>query len=296
MSIIEKALDKQRGSQQPGDDGTRLSQWPNRREQIASPLESSRPRTFPRESIDVSIDSLRAAGVMPPEDATDRFREQFRRIKWPVLGSVTERIGPHGGVPANLIMLTSSVAGEGKTFVSFNLAESIAHEQDFSVLLVDADVAKRHLTRVLKTEERPGLTDALTNANLDAEDFILGTCTPGLLFLPAGRSITMAPELFASQRMADIITGLSGADRHRVILFDSSPLLATNESQLLAKLVDQVVLVVRAAATPQPVVLEAIGLLDRSKQIRCVLNQLGTGGPAEYYYGYGYPSNDRPNK
>ena len=83
---------------------------------------------------------------------------------------------------------------------------------------------------------------------------------------------------------------LCGANR--IVLFDSSPLLATNESQVLARIVDQIVMVVRAEFTTQPMVLEAIGLLDKTKQIRCVLNQARASRMTEYYYGYGYYPHD----
>ncbi len=71
------------------------------------------------------------------------------------------------------------------------------------------------------------------------------------------------------------------------MLFDSSPLLATNESQVLGKIVDQIVMVVRAEFTTHPMVVEAIGYLEKSK-VRCVLNQAKASRQTEYYYGY-YP-------
>jgi Mrp family chromosome partitioning ATPase len=187
-------------------------------------------------------------------------------------------------------MITSSIAAEGKTYTSFNLAMSIAREKDLEVLLVDADVAKRHLTRALKSDQRSGLTDLVTCAAADPEELVLGTGIQGLSFLPAGRSTTLAPELFSSQRMADIIGILRHGRRQRIVLFDSSPLLETNESQVLARLVDQIVLVVRAEWTPQPAVLEAIGLLGSDRRIRCVLNRARSDHMTEYYYGYGYPA------
>ncbi len=162
------------------------------------------------------------------------------------------------------------------------------------MLLVDADVAKRHISEALSLQSRQGLTDALADTTIDPESLVLGTSVAGLSILPAGRRTSAAPELFASERMAEIVRLLGDADSRRIVLFDSSPLLLTNESQALTRLVDQIVLVVRAESTPQPVLLEAIGLLDRSKTIRCILNQARTSGMSEYYYGYGYHQNDRP--
>ena len=171
-------------------------------------------------------------------------------------------------------MVTSSVSGEGKTFSSLNLALSIAWEKDFSVLLVDADVAKRHATRAFGAEDRrrPDRLAQRPHAR-SGRHWCWARPFAGLTFLPAGKRQELAPELFASQRMLDVIRVLRGADPRRIVLFDTSPLLATNESQVLAKVVDQVVLVVRAELTTQPMVLEAVSLLDRSKEIRCILNQ-----------------------
>jgi protein-tyrosine kinase len=250
-------------------------------------------RRPPAETIQTSLEALRAGGVVPPEEHVHTLTDQFRRIKWPLLEAAVAR-DSQSGKPANLIMVTSSVAGEGKTFTSFNLAMSIAREADFTVVLVDADVAKRHATEVLQLTQRQGLNDAIADGTIDPESLVLGTSIPGLSVLPAGRRSNTAPELFASQRMIDIANTLASYDPRRIVLFDSPPLLATNESQVLGKIVDQIVLVVRAESTAQPMVLEAIALLDKSKQIRCVLNQVRASRMTEYYYGYGYYPPDRP--
>jgi protein-tyrosine kinase len=293
MSIIEKVLDKQRRERLAETQADLQAQQAARRRQPPAPVaDQARERgPRPRESISVSIESLRAEGILPAAAVADRLTEQFRRIKWPLLEAVVARDAAQQTPPPNVIMVTSSVADEGKTFTSFNLAMSIAREKDLEVLLIDADVAKQHLTRVLASQERPGLTEAVGDPAIDPEDLVVDTGIPGLSFLPAGRRIEHAPELFASQRMSEIVKAFGMGDRRRIVLFDSSPLLETNESQVLARLVDQIVLVVRAESTPQPVVLEAIGLLDQGRQIRCVLNQARTSHMTEYYYGYGYHTN-----
>ncbi len=293
MSIIERALEKlQQGTDGNANRGS--GRHGARREPLADQLAraAQRPQEAkaPTEIIQVSVEQLRAGGVLPPEDHAGALTDQFRRIKWPILESVAER--NEDGSPNNRVMVTSSIAGEGKTFTSFNLAHSISREKDVSVLLVDADVAKRHATELFGLQERQGLTDSIADPALDPDSLVLGTNIQGLSVLPAGRRTNSAPELFASQRMAEIIDRLGRANPHRVVLFDSAPLLATNESQVLARIVDQIVMVVRAEVTTQPMVLEAIGLLDKTKQIRCVLNQARASRMTEYYYGYGYYPHD----
>lgn len=293
MSIIEKALGKQRSQVVTGKDPARDN--PRASRSIGSVADHPSERTAPRASIEVSLDALRADGVLPPAAASERLHQQIRRIKRPLLEAMHAHAKDDSPSPANVLMITSSVAAEGKTFISLNVALSIARERDVSVLLVDADVAKRHITSLLEAEDRPGVTDAAVDEDINPEDLVLGTGIPGLLFLPAGRRTSVAPELFGSRRMAELVSALARRDRQRLVMFDSSPLLATNEAALLAKLVDQVLLVVRAESTQQAAVSEAIALLDKSKNIQCVLNQTHLSSLSEhYYYGYGYYSHERP--
>jgi protein-tyrosine kinase len=290
MSIIERAIQKLQGGATAGAAGAVKRNGGARRvrEAIAPVPDRARSVREPARSIGIDLALLSALGLVPQAQAEGRSLEEFRRIKRPLLESVVAGTTDASEASSNLIMVTSSVAGEGKTYISFNLARSIARERDLSVLLVDADVAKRHLTSLLNAEDAEGLTDCLVDPNVDPEDLVLGTSVPGLSFLPAGTHASMTPELFSSQRMAGVASHLGGADRLRIVLFDTSPLLLTGESSSLARLVDQVVMVVAAESTPQPLVVDAIALLDRSKTIRCVLNQSRLSGMSEYYDGYGY--------
>lgn len=294
MSIIEKAIEKLQGGSAAGAAGAVKRDGTARRTREAIASLSDRPRHVrePARSIGIDLGQLSTLGLVPRPDAEGRSQQEFRRIKRPVLEAVAAGTAAASEVPSNLVMVTSSIAGEGKTYVSFNLAQSIARERDFSVLLVDADVAKRHLTSLLNVEKAAGLTDCLVDPAVDPEELVLGTSIPGFTFLPAGTHTSVAPELFSSQRMTRIVSHFGRADRQRIVLFDTSPLLVTSESPALARLVDQVVMVVYAESTQQPLVLDAVALLDRSKNIRCVLNQSRLRGMSEYYYGYGYY---RPN-
>jgi protein-tyrosine kinase len=288
MSIIEKAIDKLHlGSSKAAraDKGIEGGQRPSHLGRPGvSITDTGRLRRIPRESIELNVANLRKEGMLAAEEFASEMNDQFRRIKWPLLQFAASRSAP----PANLIMVTSSLPGEGKTFTSLNLALAIAREQDCSALLIDADPAKSHITRLLGLDQRSGLIDLIANNTLDPEDLVLGTNWPGLAMLPAGGYSNATPELFASQRMIDVIRRLGGNDPRRIVLFDASPLLVTNESQVLARIVDQIILVVRAEATTQPTVLEAIALLGDNRQVSCVLNQARASRITEYYYGYGY--------
>lgn len=236
---------------------------------------------------------LRANGLLAPDMEERRLAEQYRTIKRPLLRNADPRLDPpmHRG---NIIMVASALSGEGKTFTCVNLCLSIARERDWSVVLVDADCSKPHLTRLFSAENEPGLIDLLRDRDLTFDSLVMPTDVPGLSLLPAGSRDTHASELLASKRMDELCTTLS-AQQGRIVLFDSSPLLLTTEAAVLAANVGQVVVVVRANDTPQDAVKAALEKLDQTKAIGCVLNQ--SWGSVEFGDGYGsYGYGDQASK
>jgi exopolysaccharide/PEP-CTERM locus tyrosine autokinase len=214
--------------------------------------------------------------------------DQFRQIKRPLIATAIGR-----GVPkakqGQLIMIASALAGEGKTFTSINLALSMALDKDVSVLLIDADVPKPHITRTFGITNEPGLLDVLRDEKIDVESVIVQTDVPGLSILPTGRKSETAAELLSSHRMTHCMAALAARDPDRIILIDSPPLLLTNESRVLSHIVGQIVIVVRAGITPQQAVLDAIDYLGEDKSINFVLNQSRNAASVSYY---GYPDAD----
>ncbi len=229
---------------------------------------------------------LRANGLLAPGADERRLAEQYRAIKRPLLRNADpsqRSVLPQG----NLLMAASALSGEGKTFTSVNLCLSIARERDWSVVLVDADSSKPHLTRLFSAEGEAGLMDLLRDPELAFEDFVMPTDIPGLSLLPAGAHDAHASELLASRRMTELCMSLSSADTGRLIVFDSSPLLLTTEAVALASQVGQILMVVRADSTPQQAVLAALEKLDPEKAINCVLNQTSGADLSESYGYYG---------
>ena len=216
---------------------------------------------------------MQAIGLVPPETQERLIANQFRQIKRTLIANAFGK-----GVPAvpngRLIMMTSALPGEGKTFSSLNLGLSMAREKEVEVLLVDADVAKPQVSGLFKLEKERGLLDALINDAIEVESLVLRTDVKGLSILPAGRcSEDLATELLASTRMEETVARLGSRYPNRIVLFDSPPLLLTNESRVLATVVGQIVLVVRAGVTPQQAVMEAIGYIGEDKPVGLVLNQ-----------------------
>ena len=239
--------------------------------------------------VKIPFKELQALGMLTPSIPRSAIAEEYRTIKRPLLiniagDSVTPPV-PHG----NLIMVTSALEGDGKTFTSICLALSIAMERDKHVLFVDADTAKAEAGRMLGVPSKsPGLIDVLENKSASAADYILPTNVEKLRILPAGGVHTHANELLASAKMQELMLELSREDPDRVIVFDSPPLLLTTEAAVLASFMGQIVFVVSADMTPQDAVTKAIEHIGEDKMVGMVLNRARR--KANLYgqtYGYG---------
>ncbi len=237
--------------------------------------------------VDIDFDRLREEGLLAPVDQQKLIADEYRLIKRPLLNNASGR-GADQLADANLIMVASPLPREGKTFNCLNLALSMATEKDKSVVLVDADVAKPHISSLFGLEAEPGLIDLLTDSSRDVKEFLLKTNVPGLFLLPAGRFDEHATELLASRRMAAVVDSLSKTFPDRIVIFDSPPLMVTSEARVLASRMGQIVLVVRSGVTPQKSVVASLDSLDQNKAISLVLNQASRGLGSETYGGYGY--------
>lgn len=288
MSVIENAikmLHAKRAAEAQARDGVFASvrTGPARRPELGAPTAVP---ARPARVIVIDQTALRSAGLLPPEHQERELAQQYRQIKRPLVNKAFGR-GTARPERGNVIMIASAMAGEGKTFISLNLAFSIRLEEDISVLLMDGDVANPRISRLLGVAEEKGILDVLQDPNLDVESVILPTDVPGLSLLPAGRRADNATELLASTRMSELVARLADRNSSRIVLFDSPPLLLTTESHALAQLAGQVVLVVRADQTPQSAVLEALETMPEEKPIALVLNQSMRHGNSGYYYGGG---------
>jgi protein-tyrosine kinase len=212
--------------------------------------------------------------------------EDFRIIKRPLLQrAFGERAGDK---PGNLIMVTSSLPGEGKTYCAINLAMSIAMELDHTVLLVDADVARPSVLRTLGLPAQRGLMDILVDDKLDMADVMLRTNVDTLSILPAGTSTPRATELLASSTMSNLVNEIANRYPDRIVIFDSPPLLLTSESRVLASHMGQIVMVVEAQTTTQHAVKEALRQLEGCSNVNLIYNKTREFPGIEETYDYHY--------
>ena len=262
--------------------GSAVAQPAPRHQQVATA-----PRAGAK-AVSIDLDLLGRGGFITPKAPRAQIADEFRVIKRPLIANALGK----GAAPVangNLIMITSAVPGEGKTFTAVNLAMSIAMELDTTVMLVDADVANPSVFRVLGLPPGPGLLDVLVKDSLDLGEVLLRTNVDKLTLLPAGTQHPRATELLASDSMARLIEDMARRYDDRIIIFDSPPLLVTTEARALAAHMGQIVVVTRAERTLHGQVTHALATIENCPVKLMVLNKSRERGPGSYYgYGYGY--------
>jgi receptor protein-tyrosine kinase len=222
----------------------------------------------------VVLDTARLALAGTVDWNADRtpVMEELRLIKRRLLRKAFPEDRPDNSI-SHLVMITSAKPREGKTFTSTNIAISISMEEDYNVLLVDADIRRQALRQNLGLEANQGFVDLLLNPGLDMADVLLRTNIPRLSVLPAGTMSDRAPELLASARMRDLIDDMARRYHDRIILFDTAPCLVSSDAATLAAHVGQVVFVVEAEQTQQHEIIAALNLISACPDISFILNK-----------------------
>ncbi|MEZ5529319.1 MAG: XrtA-associated tyrosine autokinase [Porticoccaceae bacterium] len=298
MSTIEKAVEKLgkspaqpnqvRGAVAPDlEKGSDQSLSP---EQVSPySVESALQSDIPvKVDLELPFARLEEMGFVTPANPRSRIAEEYRAIKRPLLKNIDGQLAED--VPnINLIMVSSSYEGEGKTFSAINLMMSVSMEKDKTVLFVDSDIVKASAGKLLGIpNDAPGLIDLLENEQLGVEEVLLTTSLPNLRIIPAGKAHDHCNELFASERMKQLMAELSLRYPDRVIIFDAPPFLQTNEASVLASFMGQIMFVVEAEKTPPDMVKQATSQFGRDKIVGLVLNKARNYPWDNYTQGYGY--------
>jgi exopolysaccharide/PEP-CTERM locus tyrosine autokinase len=237
--------------------------------------------------VELDLKRMQEIGLVTAAGGRTMLVEDFRIIKRPLIKRAFTPRGPDEN-PGNLIMVTSSLPGEGKTFCSINLAMSIAMELDHTVLLVDADVARPSVLRTLGLPAQRGLMDLLLDDKVDMADIMLRTNVDTLTILPAGTNSPRATELLASQTMTSFVHEIASRYPDRIVIFDSPPLLLTSEAHVLAGHMGQIVVVVEAERTTQHAVKESLRQLEGLQNVNLIYNKTREfPGTETYDYHYG---------
>jgi len=245
------------------------------------------PAAAPKRSrlVEIDLQRLSSAGYVTPTVPRSRLADELRVIKRPLISNAQGRsAAPVRG--ANLIMVTSALPNEGKTFMAINLAISIAMEVDTTVLLVDADVARPAIPERLGLSQETGLLDLLTRKDLDVADVMVRTSIERLSVLTAGAPHNRATELLASDSMTRLVEELASRYPDRILVFDAPPLLSSTESRVLAAHMGQILLIVEAERTPQGRVKQALETIEQCPVVMTVLNKIERPESGSYYDGY----------
>jgi len=255
--------------------------------------------------------------------AHDQFFDTIRRFAWqpsmPSLPTLLESGLPveqfrslrssiyllRDQIRLKTIIISSGMPAEGKTFVAANLAISLARNSERPVLLVDADLRRPAIHRLLATQDTPGLMQYLSGeAELmdilqrDSGSKVASTngarALSNLGFIPAGQSSDTSPELVGNQRIEELIASVS--PHFAWIIIDSPPVLAVTDAVDLARVAEGVLLVARSATTKFDVAQRAQAAFGNARLLGFVLNAVRRAKRSGYYYYYDRTKDTRPSR
>jgi capsular exopolysaccharide synthesis family protein len=206
--------------------------------------------------------------------------EQFRTLR-------SRLYQLRGTQPVRTVLVTSSVPGEGKTFVTNNLAQAIVRQPDRRVLMIDADLRCSRLHIPLGAPSTAGLTDYL-RAEADEMAVIQHGHEGNLCFIPGGNEVTNPSELLSNGRLKTLLERVTPV--FDWVILDSPPCLPVADASVLADLTDGVLMIVRAASTPAETAQRACQELRGRNLLGVVLNAVEEAQAygSYYYAGYGY--------
>ena len=271
MSRIEKAIEiAARKRIQPEERPPLVEQAP--------PAEVDKKKALREQGEVVTINTANPF-LVTANDQGSPASEQYRKLK-----SLLVRLSQSGDFDKSL-MVTSSVANEGKTITSINLAITMAQEFDHTVLLVEADIRKPSILKYLGLHAERGLTDCVVDG-LDISEVIIKTGIGNLSILPAGRPVDNPVELFSSNRMSSLFAEIKSRYNDRYVIVDTTPLLPFAEPQYIASMIGAVVMVIREGVTTEDKLNNSLEMLKNHNLLGVVSNCVSRVNSLQGYYGY----------
>ena len=226
---------------------------------------------------DCSTSDKHLVSIWKPESIA---AEQYRILRTHILEASKKN-------ESRVFQVTSAIRGEGKSLTAINLAVSIIKGVDETVLLIDADLRKPSVSKILGLKKgNMGLEKYLASGG-DLADFIRKTSIPKLSVITPSNPPENPSELLDSDRMFNLIQEVKNRYNNRYIVIDSPPLLPVTDSTIISFLVDHIVLVVRASTTQKAAVYEAIGKVEnKDKILGIILNGCQSNISNYLYYSY----------
>ena len=226
-------------------------------------------REMKREEIGLPSREIGPALIVPPHSFS---AEAFRKLK--------TQIFLHPGNSPRAILVTSAAPQEGKTLVAVNLAVAMSKEIHSNAILVDGDL-RRPGIQLERGKSEKGLSHYLADG-VPLSEILVKSDIGRLQIIPAGASSRKSSELIRSKKMEELLKSLKEFGDSTYIVIDSPPIMATADPSLLSKMVDGIILVVRAGYTSRESVQNAIKSIDRQKIIGVVFNQIDVK-PSTYF-------------
>jgi len=202
--------------------------------------------------------------------------EEYRKLKTVLLRMTREEF-------RNVIMVTSSVSGEGKSVTSANLAVMLAREYGQTVLLIDCDLRRPSLHEYLGITPRFGLADCLED-RIDPGRAIVKTGIQKLSFISAGKKVENPGELLSSHRMKEFLSEMKHRYQDRYIIIDTAPILLFAETQAISMLVDGVLVVVKEGSATLKAITQMFEVLKGSTVLGIVYNDASATSLGGKYY------------
>ena len=250
----------------------------------------AKPVRTEAEPVQLDYAKLRASRISTPDNKNSSTYNEFRSLKRKLLPMTRD---PNtGAMTRNVIMVTSALPGEGKTFTVMNLAIGLAAERNLNVILVDGDVVRGSVANYFHGEDQDGLVELLTEKR-ERIDEVLHPCAdlPGLHVLFAGKHHETTPELLASRRMADICAMLSKRFQNSIVIFDTPPVLAASEPASMVAHAHHLIMLVASGQASRHQVEEALAEVSSCPSISLLFNRSPQWerplSYPYYYYGYG---------
>jgi protein-tyrosine kinase len=196
-------------------------------------------------------------------------------------------------MPLQTLLVTSALPGEGKTFVTANLAHAFVRQHERRILLIDTDLRRSHLHEILGAPNEPGLSDYL-RGEADLNSVVQRGALNNLFFISGGKTAENPAELLASEKLKQLIDRMTPL--FDWVILDSPPVIPVSDPSLLADLCHGVLLVVRSGSTHLDAILKVGQEMREKRLVGVVLNCMeehNSASPGYYgYYGYSSDSAD----
>jgi len=218
-------------------------------------------------------------GILINEGAESPHAEAYRVLRTNLLFSRKDD-------KLNTVAVVSAGAGEGKSTTVFNLAAIFAQSGQ-RVLMVDSDLRRPTLHKMLKVTNNIGLTNYLLKQN-SLEEVIQTSSLPSLDFMASGKLPSSSLGILSSAQMRDLITELK--QHYDYVFFDSPPVMGVSDASILASEVDMTLQVIQYRRYPQPMNIRAKQLIEKvgGNLVGIVLNNINMSQDESYYYYSGY--------